>query len=396
MNLTIPTMGKSSDSSLERWLREERTALLATILCPIIATIFTVLSFFKEFRWLSFSFGASSYITLAYFLQSIFVAISFCYIWGRKNIVVSKLKMQKDSFRGYFMRECHIGDEEELSLDERFETIRSTVSKFYYGWISVWVIWLFYYGVMFIDNFIGPGDSDRFLRIYNLFLFRCGAEFACSIVVFYIFLTLNNVMVAKEYREKDSSVDFRLGTLFLIICMVVIGTFLLRSTFFSEAKNAFSIMLLTSVLLGAFSTLAFVLMLGKLNSYYLHIPVFLNFMVYAYAIIQIFSPLTLLAEGWENIQGSFVITTISSNCDSGHAANKITIATPQYSEIIKNYLNIISVVFHFVTLIGKLCLALVLYWTAYKSRFLYFVVTKSLALTETPEKLKVFWKYIKR
>lgn len=155
-------------------------------------------------------------------------------------------------------------------------------------------------------------------------------------------------------------------------------------------------MLLTSVLLGAFSTLAFVLMLGKLNSYYLHIPVFLNFMVYAYAIIQIFSPLTLLAEGWENIQGSFVITTISSNCDSCHAANKITIATPQYSEIIKNYLNIISVVFHFVTLIGKLCLALVLYWTAYKSRFLYFVVTKSLALTETPEKLKVFWKYIKR
>lgn len=160
-------MGKSSDSSLGRWLREERTTLLATILCPIIATIFTVLSFFKEFRWLSFSFGASSYITIAYFLQTIFVAISFCYIWGRKNIVVSKLKMQKDSFRGYFMRECHIGDEEELSLDERFETIRSTVSKFYYGWISVWVIWLFYYGVMFIENFIGPGDSNNFLRIYN-------------------------------------------------------------------------------------------------------------------------------------------------------------------------------------------------------------------------------------
>ena len=38
--------------------------------------------------------------------------------------------------------------------------------------------------------------------------------------------------------------------------------------------------------------------------------------------------------------------------------------------------------------------ALVLYWTVYKFRFIYFVITKNLALTETPEKMKVFWKYI--
>ena len=41
-----------------------------------------------------------------------------------------------------------------------------------------------------------------------------------------------------------------------------------------------------------------------------------------------------------------------------------------------------------------MCLTLVLYWTAYKFRFLYFVVTESVALTETPEKLRIFWKYI--
>ncbi|WP_302324291.1 hypothetical protein, partial [Bacteroides caecimuris] len=50
--------------------------------------------------------------------------------------------------------------------------------------------------------------------------------------------------------------------------------------------------------------------------------------------------------------------------------------------------------FLFVTLIGKLCLTLVLYWIVYKFRFIYFVITKSLSLTETPEKIKVFMKYI--
>lgn len=393
-------MKRSNDGSLGGWLREEQTTLWATIICPIIATIFTVLAFFKDFKWLSFSFGNSSYITLIYFLQAVFVCISFCYIWGRKKSIVDKLKQEKDSLKEYFQKECHIGDEEELLLDDRFEIVRSTVSKFYYGWMAVWVIWLFYYGVMFIENFISSDNSNDFLRTYNLFIFRCGAELVCSIVVFYIFLTLNNVTVAKEYREEESSVDFRLGTVFLMLCMILIGAFLLRSTFFSEAKYAFSTMLLTSVFLGAFSTLAFVLMLGKLNSYYLQIPVVLNFIVYAYAIIQIFSPLSLLAEGWGEIQNNFVITTISVN--SGDCLkddcvyNRFTISTSEYTDAIKEHLNIISIVFHLLTLIGKLCLALVLYWTAYNSRFLYFVVTKSLALTETPEKLRIFWKYIKK
>ena len=45
-------------------------------------------------------------------------------------------------------------------------------------------------------------------------------------------------------------------------------------------------------------------------------------------------------------------------------------------------------------LIGKLALALVLYWMVYKFRFIYFVITKNLALTETLKSMKVFWKYI--
>ena len=54
----------------------------------------------------------------------------------------------------------------------------------------------------------------------------------------------------------------------------------------------------------------------------------------------------------------------------------------------------INIAFLFASLFGKLCLAMVLYWIVYKFRFIYFVITKSLSLTETPEKIKVFWRYI--
>lgn len=42
----------------------------------------------------------------------------------------------------------------------------------------------------------------------------------------------------------------------------------------------------------------------------------------------------------------------------------------------------------------QFCLTMMLYWIVYKFRFIYFVITKSLSLTETPEKIKVFWRYI--
>lgn len=391
---------RNKENSIKGWLREERTTMLATILCPIVATVFTVLAFFRDFKWLSFSYGASSYVTFLYLLQAIFIGVTFCYIWGKKKRTTGELKKQKDNLKIYFQKEFNIGDEDNLSLDDRFDIVNGTVNKFFYGWMIVWMIWLFYYGITFIENFLGTDSCNAFLKTYNQFVFRCGSEFVCAIIVFFIYLTLNNVTIAKEYREEESSADFRLGTLFMILCMVGIGALFLHCSFFSEGKYAFSSMLLTSMAVGTFSTLAFVLMLGKLNSYYLQIPVFLNLLVYAYAIIQIFSPFSLLAEGWDNIQDNFVIMTIGNGykccCNTCSPTNRVAILTPQYSETIKNFLNIICVVFHFLCLVGKLSLALVLYWSAYKSRFLYFVVTKSLALTETPEKLMTFWKYMGR
>lgn len=63
-------------------------------------------------------------------------------------------------------------------------------------------------------------------------------------------------------------------------------------------------------------------------------------------------------------------------------------------ELIKTITENVSIAFLLGSLFGKLCLTMVLYWIVYKFRFIYFVITKSLSLTETPEKIKVFWRYI--
>jgi hypothetical protein len=82
------------------------------------------------------------------------------------------------------------------------------------------------------------------------------------------------------------------------------------------------------------------------------------------------------------------------NSSQIHSLKDLISTSKLFNGGIRETLNIFNASFLFVTLIGKLCLTLVLYWIVYKFRFIYFVITKSLSLTETPEKIKVFMKYI--
>ena len=116
-------------------------------------------------------------------------------------------------------------------------------------------------------------------------------------------------------------------------------------------------------------------------------------MVYFYAISQMFGPLTMLAEGTNHLVNSNhaveanvgqFMKIIGCNFQKGQTV----------MGLIKTITENVSIAFLLGSLFGKLCLTMVLYWIVYKFRFIYFVITKSLSLTETPEKIKVFWRYI--
>lgn len=281
-------------------------------------------------------------------------------------------------------------------MKERFATIKHSVARFYQGWMILWLVWFFYNGVMLLVGVIGDKVSSASYT-YNMFVFRCIMEIVGSIILFYIYLVLNNVTISKEYRQDYSSADFRLGAIFLSSCIIMILALFIRAASIPTVQDAFVPMLLVSLALGLFSTFTFVLVLGKMNSYYLQIPIFLNIFVYMFAIAQVFAPLELIASGWDCIKDGVAVTTIPYEVvgpDRSYRIFDVQVSSPVLDDKTCLYLEKLNFYFLFFSMVGKLALALVLYWTVYKFRFIYFVITKNLALTETPERMKVFWKYI--
>lgn len=383
-------------SSYKQWWQDETWALVLTVLCPIIATSFTVLGYFKDFKLLSPNWGLEEFTNLLYAFQTLFMGIVFFYIWGHKDKIVRRLLQKEDLIETYFKREYHVTDEEDFPIEERFAAIRHSVARFYQGWMALWLVWLFYNGVMLLVVITG-GRVSSASYTYNMFVFRCIMEIVGSIILFYIYLVLNNVTISKEYRQDYSSADFRLGAIFLSSCIITILALFIRAASIPMVQDAFVPMLLVSLALGLFSTFTFVLVLGKMNSYYLQIPIFLNIFVYMFAIAQVFAPLELIASGWDCIKDGVAVTTIPYEVvgpDRSYRIFDVQVSSPVLDDKTCLYLEKLNFYFLFFSMVGKLALALVLYWTVYKFRFIYFVITKNLALTETPERMKVFWKYI--
>ena len=389
-------MKDMNGSSYKQWWQDETWALVLTVLCPIIATSFTVLGYFKDFKLLSPNWGLEEFTSLLYAFQTLFMGIVFFYIWGHKDKIVRRLLQKEDLIETYFKREYHVTDEEDFPIEERFAAIRHSVARFYQGWMALWLVWLFYNGVMLVMGVTG-GKIGSASYAYNMFVFRCIMEMVGSIILFYIYLVLNNVTISKEYRQDYSSADFRLGAIFLSSCIITILALFIRAASIPTVQDAFVPMLLVSLALGLFSTFTFVLVLGKMNSYYLQIPIFLNIFVYMFAIAQVFAPLELIASGWDCIKDGVAVTTIPYEVvgpDRSYRIFDVQVSSPVLDDKTCLYLEKLNFYFLFFSMVGKLALALVLYWTVYKFRFIYFVITKNLALTETPEKMKVFWKYI--
>lgn len=383
-------------SSYKQWWQDEKWALVLTVLCPIVATSFTVLGYFKDFKLPFRNWGLAEFTNLLYAFQTLFMGIVFFYLWGHKDKIIRRLMQKEGLMENYFKRECHLNDEEDFPIKERFATIKHSVERFYQGWMALWLVWLFYNGVMLVMGMTG-GKIGSASYAYNMFVFRCIMEMVGSIILFYIYLVLNNVTISKEYRQDYNSADFRLGAIFLSLCIITILALFIRAASIPLMREAFAPMLLVSLALGLFSTFTFVLVLGKMNSYYLQIPILLSVFVYIFAISQVFAPLELIASGWESIKDGVVVATLPYEVvdkDTNYRIFDVEVSSPVLKDAACYHLERLNFYFLLFSMFGKLALALVLYWTVYKFRFIYFVITKNLALTETPERMKVFWKYI--
>ena len=147
-------------------------------------------------------------------------------------MILRQLKDKEQMLIRYFQKECHIRNEEESPLTEHFTVVSDTVQQFYKCWIGIWVLWILYYGVESMDRLLP--DSTHFTGIQLHYAFKCLIDFTTSILLFVLYLILNNVTVYRQKREEANPNELRYGGLFLILCVCIIGVLFIYS--FSVAK----------------------------------------------------------------------------------------------------------------------------------------------------------------
>lgn len=358
---------KHRENNILDWFKTDRLAILSTLFPAIISLWGMASNFFQNKEKLPF----------IYLMQFLFVVISLFFILSNRVKILKKLSDSEGLIKRYFQRECRLLEEDMRLSGSPVAVVRDTVKQFYSCWVLIWVLWVLFYGWGAIEAAIpsgqGIGAIDVFTKCRYHYAVMYLFDFASSAILFMLYLVLNNVTVGRHLREEAHPNDLRFGGIFLLIVSCALGTLFIHGFMISDKEVFYSYMQLVGVAFGFFSAFAFVLFLGKLNSFYLQIPMLLNLFVYVYAIIQILNPIFL----------------ISDIPDAG-LAHPLLASLASSSDIV----NTLNIVFQILTLLGKVSLALILYWIVYKYRFIYFVITKSLSLTETPEKIKVFWKYM--
>ena len=80
-------------------------------------------------------------------LQSIFILITLFVLLQVRNFVVNDIKKSKEQIKQYIKKNCKLKIyDRERTTESAFNTVKETVSQFFFVWIIVWIMWLIFYG----------------------------------------------------------------------------------------------------------------------------------------------------------------------------------------------------------------------------------------------------------
>lgn len=268
--------------------------------------------------------------------------------------------------RDYIMNEANMHDKSKDSIDIVVQIIKDTVSKFYTRWKILWIVFLVYYAgnLFFIILKRNWVEYDPFVFSVVNNVFNNVLNFASSCAMFWVFMKLNSGTISKQ--EKDI---YRYGVTSSYFFMGVFAFVVIVLTLFSlslPASSYYCFQMGISFVLSVYSALSFVFLLGKLNSTYLHIPRLIFYGLYFYAIAQMCQFLLVEKEArlW-----------ISMPCGMEENMNNLMIG------------------FQYATFVGKILLTLVLTWIMYGSRFVCYIVQRSIEISESEYTKQVFKSY---
>lgn len=337
------------------WLWSERYQISVTVFAAMLPAIATKLWDFSNDGKCSCCHVSHAVETCNsmdfcynYLFQAIFIFVTlFVLVYNKRN-TDKTLRDNKELIANYIERNTNKCIKR---CDEKyfaFKVVSAITRQFYIMWIVVWLLWLVYYVGMFAIC-VAPQIETPYIGRHELTysVFEQVFDFLSTAAMFGIYLILNNVTTQFEKRSQKNYGLWN-SLLFLVLLFAIWLSLLLIESSFVVERFQYS-----TLFVSVFSTITFVLILGKLNSNYLQIPPLFLLVMYLYAIIQAYVPFKT----------------------PGHDVCHLNL---------KYIPDVISYIFPYVTLIGKLFVMLTLCWIVDKKRLIFFIIHKSAALDETP------------
>ena len=186
-----------------------------------------------------------------------------------------------------------------------------------------------------------------------------------------MYIILNNESIQRRMRPEITDHSFERSIILLVILFFIVIIFNFYGTLLCKDLYG-EYQFIVSLCLAGFSTLSFILLLGRLNSNHLMIPNSLLYGLYLYAMIQLFAPFMDIEVEMDGNEGIINL----------------------YVEPGNDVVNCLNPIFQYLTFTGKMILTITIIWIAKGYRLIYFVLYKSLSLEQTPIRMNFFKQFM--
>ena len=364
-SFVIQVLGIENQSE---WLKSEKVNIFITAIIPAFFAFLTTLIPIIRNHSLGSLISTMKNEIFINSLQLVVISCTAIVLFRiRRKILITKTKQIR--LFSYIKEKMNLRDNSEDSVNNFITIIKKIMTQFYYALLVLWAIFFIYYSgelcftiLQKIDFDCLNEDIQEFIRYNYNNLFN----YLSSTAMFVLFIILNSVTASMHERKTGR------GVITAVLFIVVFGCLILLPTLYSFSLHRvsfFKLQLFISIILGFYSAFSFVLVLGKLNTN-LQIPRFIFYWLYFYALMQTF-------------QFLFTFLLLKKEC-----------CWCIFYEF-KDYLEIVYLLFQYITIIGKVFLSLTLLWISFDSKIILFAIQQSQAITELKYRKDVFNIYMK-
>lgn len=366
-------------NEIKTWLKKDKYNIFLTVLCTLLSLVPSLLSFnINNQGDNSNDSNVKPIIMMGANLILVLVGM-WMLAYKYRPTALDDIR-DKQTLKDYIEEVCGIKQTLKNDSESAYNVVKGTVRQFFTAWQIIWLLWIIYYMIeLFLNLGIVIGPAVQSIEVIKYFI-----DFITSAALFSVYFILNNatVNISDRTQKNEYSIFNSIAT-----CVIILGVLIvLQVLYLSDSSeihrdslvinlNSLELNLKSSVLysapseiyndytkliLGFFSTISFVLVLGKLNSSYLKVPRVLMFMLYIYAIYQIF----------------------------------ISLESTHNNQRLNDALRNIRVLEPWVFIFGKTALLMTLSWILYKKRLIFYIIHESLSITENEGRLNKFNRYI--